>query len=192
VPTIPSISEHPQPPDQHISPPEHRSCAHQPRNPGVTERLTPSKVEDSGGSIATSASAPPILLVPEGGSSPKPTTSGDTRSTGSNANSLRPKGGLDELDGRIEIDVLPYPQHDPARVAQRSVDPGVTLHVGRELRHPVFAVALRDVLVLGTPVPEAAIDEDRHLPPREDDVRAHTNRVGSQEIVLAESVPTTV
>lgn len=50
-----------------------------------------------------------------------------------------------------------------------------------ELRAPVFGVDLRCTAVFLTAVPETAIDKDRDLGPREDDVRAssHGGKVNS-------------
>jgi hypothetical protein len=59
--------------------------------------------------------------------------------------------------------MLPDPDHLPARCGQQRVDARVSLSVALKLRTPILAVCLRHLSVLGTAVPEAAIDKHRDL-----------------------------
>lgn len=66
--------------------------------------------------------------------------------------------------------VLPDPDDVPASGSQRQVVAAVSGYVSIDLGGPVVAVGFRHAAVLGASVPVAAVDEDGHLLPREDEV----------------------
>lgn len=95
---------------------------------------------------------------------------------------------FDSVDTDAELGVFPDPEHHPAMLEKSSVDSAIAFDIGGELRNPIVAIALRDVLVVRTPVPEAAIDEHSNSPPGKDDVRSHPNQTDPHEVVLAEAM----
>ena len=104
---------------------------------------------------------------------------------------MRPRiadGGDHHGDGVLDRHVLPQPHHRPARLTQRRVGGAVPLDVPGQLRRPVPLVVLWLRTVLGAGVPEAAVDEHRHLARGERDIRA--DPFGGQ--VEAEILPVSV
>jgi hypothetical protein len=77
---------------------------------------------------------------------------------------------LHTVSGLNRVFVLPYANHLPALSTEQLVMPSIPLPVRQELRSPQFRVGLRQVRVLLTEVPEAAVDEHRYARPREDEV----------------------
>ena len=76
----------------------------------------------------------------------------------------------------------------PARISAASFDP-VTLDVLDQLRAPVPLVRLRLGAVFRAGVPEAAVDEDRHLARGERDIRPHAPAaVQVEPVILAVAV----
>jgi hypothetical protein len=55
--------------------------------------------------------------------------------------------------------VLPYTHHSPARVFEQTVCFRITLAVASDLLAPELLVSLRGSMVIGTAVPETAIQE---------------------------------
>lgn len=94
----------------------------------------------------------------------------DRLARGANAESRTDGGGHS-----VRILVLPEPQDGPALVFQEAIRLAVSLPIGHDLRTPVRGIGLRWSVVLGTPVPEAAIDEHRYPRPGENDVGAPTS-----------------
>jgi hypothetical protein len=79
--------------------------------------------------------------------------------------------GLDDpLGGFVWVLVLPYMDGLPAGRRKCSVGLSIALDVPRELGLPVLPVCCGHVGVLGTAVPEAAIDEYGDAGAREGDV----------------------
>ena len=81
-------------------------------------------------------------------------------------------GGLDAVGGGGDVLVLPDPHHGPARRREQLVDLRVALPVAGQLLLPEGFVGARHRAVLGTGVPEAAIDVDGDLGRPEDQVGA--------------------
>jgi hypothetical protein len=80
-------------------------------------------------------------------------------------------GGGDSLDNPRDIFVFPEAQHSPPGRLKRSGRFRITSTVGPDLVWPVVGVVLEGrAAMVGTPVPEAAIDEDSDPLPGEDDV----------------------
>ena len=68
--------------------------------------------------------------------------------------------------------MLPYPQHDPAKFGESAVGVSIASLVAREFGMPVLGVGPRWPTVIGTGVPQAAVDEDRYTMPGKEDVGA--------------------
>jgi len=119
-------------------------------------------------------------------------SSGGTTSTCTKASPLRRQGRYDPLDRDLGCDVFPDAHDRPTGFAERVVHSTVPGDVGRELRHPVVPVALGHVLVVWAAVPEAAIDEHRHPPRGEHDIRVDPDITSPKEQVLSEPEATTV
>jgi hypothetical protein len=81
-----------------------------------------------------------------------------------------PEPTKDLLGDKVWVLVLPDSDHGPARVCEGRVVPPVPVFVAGKLWSPVEAICLRTGTMVGTSVPEAAVDENRELGSREDDV----------------------
>jgi len=77
---------------------------------------------------------------------------------------------LHSVSGLNRVFVLPHADDLPALSTEHLVVPSIPLPICQELRPPQSGVRLRQVRVLLAEVPEAAVDEDRHAGPREDQV----------------------
>lgn len=77
---------------------------------------------------------------------------------------------LDLIDHRLGVLVLPEAQWHPADLSEVSISVVVASAVRSELRLPPSCVSLRSHPVVGAAVPEASIDEHRHLCRPEEDV----------------------
>ncbi len=85
--------------------------------------------------------------------------------------------------------VLPHAYHKPTSFLERHRHKPVAVHIAAQLRGPVPLIGRRLPPMLGTYVPEAAVNEDCDLPCREDDVRANLDPAfKDQPKVLAVSV----
>jgi hypothetical protein len=78
--------------------------------------------------------------------------------------------------------VLPESENRPSGDAQVPVGLAVTLHVAREFLRPPSSVARRRGLVVRTAVPEATLDEDRDMSPRERDVGPSPRHAGQRPV----------
>ena len=87
--------------------------------------------------------------------------------------------------------MLPDPDHRPARVLKNNISLTIPLDVSCKLGQPVVLVALRVGCVLGTAMPEAAVDEDGDLLPREHDVGAPASVSSERREIdtVAETLP---
>src|SRR5687767_8183828 len=81
-----------------------------------------------------------------------------------------PDRGFNMMSRNSGVLVLPDADHLPAGDAQRFVDGRIPGLVPGDLRAPVSGVSPGRGVVLGTAVPEAPIDEYRHLRATEDQV----------------------
>jgi hypothetical protein len=79
---------------------------------------------------------------------------------------------LNALRRDLWILMLPNPDDSPTGRFELAVGVGIPLLVTGELRLPVPVVDLWPAAVLGTAVPEAAVDKYRHARPWEDDIGA--------------------
>ena len=70
--------------------------------------------------------------------------------------------------------VLPHPYHPPSDFLKRRRLIPVALPVRRHLPLPEPSRTLRRRIAPRAPVPEATVDEQRHLLIREDEIRAYT------------------
>ena len=66
--------------------------------------------------------------------------------------------------------VLPNAHDSPSRRHEPLISIGVSADVGLQFRKPPFMVSTRNSAMLGTPMPEASIHEDRYTRPYERDV----------------------
>jgi hypothetical protein len=73
----------------------------------------------------------------------------------------------------LHVFVTPEAQDQPPSIRQRFIVAPIACDVRRDLGAPPFGVPLRLRGVQGTPVPEAAVDEDRDSQILEDDVWTH-------------------
>lgn len=78
--------------------------------------------------------------------------------------------GPEALDSRHRLLVLPDAQHEPTLCLEVFGRVGVPRAVGGKLSRPPLGVGHWLSPMLGTPVPEAAVDEDRDLVAGEGDV----------------------
>jgi hypothetical protein len=78
--------------------------------------------------------------------------------------------GCDSACGRRRSLVLPDPNHRPPGSLKLLRGVGVSLLIRLDLRAPPVAISLRPSAVRWTPMPEAAIDEDRDTRSRKDDI----------------------
>lgn len=62
----------------------------------------------------------------------------------------------------------PRPKDAPTSIAQRFVDCSIALSVGRQLRPPILPIGAGQRAMVGTAMPEAAVDEDGDARLRED------------------------
>jgi hypothetical protein len=100
----------------------------------------------------------------------------EARGTTGQLSSCRgPHDRADAVCGRVDVLVLPHPNHDPSRLSQGKVLLAVTLHVSLQLGRPPLSVAARRTKVLGALMPEAPVDEDRHARTSEDNIRPAPN-----------------
>lgn len=88
------------------------------------------------------------------------------------AGGLWANGCDDDLRDCIRILMFPEAEHSPSGIAQKVVCLAIALDVPLQLRQPIVGVALGQARMLWTPVPEAAVDEDRNLPLREHNIRS--------------------
>jgi hypothetical protein len=86
-----------------------------------------------------------------------------------------PEPTEDLLGDQVWVLVLPDSDHGPARGCEGRVVPPVPVFVASKLCSPVEAISLRTGAMVGTSVPEAAVDENRELGSREDDVGADSS-----------------
>jgi len=93
-----------------------------------------------------------------------------------------PQLSFDASNYRICILVLPETQNTPSQFYERTIGLPITLDVACQLRPPVVGVGLRPSSMHGTAVPEAAVDEDRHSLPGEDDVCTGPQRRSQSEV----------
>jgi len=84
--------------------------------------------------------------------------------------------------------MLPDAYDAPPGRHQNSIGAPVPLDVPLQLGRPVPLIDRWLAAVLRTDVPEAAVDEDCDLPPRENDVRANSCPIELQREVLPEPV----
>lgn len=77
------------------------------------------------------------------------------------------------LSGDYWIVMRPKPKHVPAGISQRLVDRSIALSVGCQLRLPILPVGAGHGPMVGTAMPEAAVDEDGDARLREDDIGSH-------------------
>ena len=87
--------------------------------------------------------------------------------------------------------VLPHANDRPARFRELAVGVVVTLPVARDLRTPEAFIDLGRAQMLGTAVPEAAIEEDRDLGAGEYDIgrtAQRRDRPGIHPVTQTESV----
>lgn len=86
-----------------------------------------------------------------------------------------PQNTLDDANGIRDGHVLPNTHGCPPSAPELLVGVSVSLPVALDLLGPIPTVGLvLPVTVLCTAVPEAAVDEHRHLRSRKDDVRLPT------------------
>lgn len=83
--------------------------------------------------------------------------------------------------------VFPCSDDDPSFTDECGTDRAVTIHVRRQLRHPVVTVGLRHMLMERTTVPEAPIDEHCDERPSEHDVGPNPKRCAPDGQILSES-----
>ena len=76
----------------------------------------------------------------------------------------------DAACGLAGVFVFPDPDRLPTEGMQPLIGIGISGSIGFDLLAPEIGIALRPGSVLGTPVPEASIDEDGHLRAAENDV----------------------
>jgi hypothetical protein len=81
-----------------------------------------------------------------------------------------PYHARDRIRHNLGIFVLPDPDRDPSGGAQSTVGVTVASPILLDLALPPVRVVDRPARMLGTPVPKAAIDEDRNSSTRENDV----------------------
>ena len=106
----------------------------------------------------------------------------------------RRRGGqvlLDVIGDACRGLVLPRPNHRPARCAKGVVDAFVASPIASQLRVPVAAIRPRSSAVLGTAMPEAAVDEHGEAGAGKHDVWAHAYRasVDRQVDSVSEAAP---
>jgi DNA (cytosine-5)-methyltransferase 1 len=91
--------------------------------------------------------------------------------------------GLNHLSNRcIGALVLPDANHLPACVAKHAIGIAVPRHVAGQLLRPPLTVVARARRVLGTTVPEATVDEDRHVARSEGQVGSPTRQAWQRVI----------
>lgn len=88
----------------------------------------------------------------------------------------------DARDDRLGRFVLPRPENGPSVVGKEAVRFSVPLAVAAYLLSPERSVRLRDRVMCGAPVPEAAVDENRDLGAREHEVCTTVQRRNRAEI----------
>ena len=76
----------------------------------------------------------------------------------------------DSLRGHLRIFVLPNANTDPPCLFKQRVRLSVTFDIAPELRFPVVGIGLRVSGMIGTAVPEAAVDENGHFGLAKDEV----------------------
>jgi hypothetical protein len=82
--------------------------------------------------------------------------------------------------------MLEEPKDRPTSFSQRGVGLSISLDVADQLGLPVVPVGSGKLPVIGTPMPETAIDEDGDLGSRKCDVRAHSAFLKLQRQVFSE------
>lgn len=82
----------------------------------------------------------------------------------------RPYGLFDPIRGNLGVFVLPNPNRDPAARTKNCIGLGITESVSFDLLIPEGRVADWQRAVVGAPMPEAAVNENRNLGPRKHDV----------------------
>jgi hypothetical protein len=96
---------------------------------------------------------------------------------------------LDPVRGHVRVLMLPQALDGPAGLAESSVVSPIAIDIGGELRQPILAVAVGHRAMLGARVPEAPVDENSELQPREHDVGPDPNLTSPDEEVLPEAKP---
>lgn len=81
-------------------------------------------------------------------------------------------GAFHAAGGLAGVLMLPDAQHPPPRSTQPAIGVCIAQSIGLDLCPPIRGVGLWPGPMLGTPVPEAAIDEDRNTSAGEEDVCA--------------------
>jgi hypothetical protein len=94
-------------------------------------------------------------------------------------------GALDLLSDVGRVFVFPCPDDEPSRLLEAYLGSTVTLDVGVELGAPPLGICLGRDRMLGTAVPEAAVDEDRDPGTGEGNIR--TSRKGPDVHLVAHS-----
>ncbi len=89
-----------------------------------------------------------------------------------------PEAPKDLLSCEGWVFVLPDSDHGPASGRKVRVIPLIPVFVPSKLCRPVAAISLRAGAMIGASVPEAAINEDRELCSREDDVGVDRSTLG--------------
>ncbi len=89
---------------------------------------------------------------------------------------------LDVVRRRSYILVLPDTDDLPPGGGQCLIDPAITFDVGPQLLAPPLGVSLGVALVVGTAMPETAVNENGHPDAGEHDVRACPTDPGERQI----------
>lgn len=84
--------------------------------------------------------------------------------------------------------VLPVSENGPSLLAKQLAGLSVSPPIVGDLDSPELGVGFRDGVVVGAPVPEATVYEDRHPASREEDVRGSSKR-GFRSSVDKEAEP---
>ncbi|WP_245159801.1 hypothetical protein [Blastococcus sp. CT_GayMR19] len=84
--------------------------------------------------------------------------------------------------------MLPDPHDCPAGMAEGAIGPSISLDVAPQLRGPVPLISRGLPPMSRADVPEAAVDEHRHLEAGEDHVRAYADVIQVESMVLPEAV----
>lgn len=80
--------------------------------------------------------------------------------------------------------MLPDPEDEPAGAAEVLCDLSVAFHISTQLPIPELHVRRRHGCMLGAPMPEAAVHEDRYALTREDDIGS-AGKAGSDAVAKA-------
>lgn len=91
------------------------------------------------------------------------------------------------LGGDPRILVRPKAKHVPVGISQRLIDCSIALPVGCQLCLPILPVGAGQRAMVGTAMPEAAVDEDGDARLREDDIGSHRSGGETDREVLSKS-----